>query len=89
MGMSIVIAIVAAVAVIAVIAYFVKAQHPEEAASHGEPEREGSALFHGSTHDRPGGPGSEADGVPLDGQPAPGPSAEQSLGPQFDQDDGT
>jgi hypothetical protein len=81
--MKILIAIVAGLVVVAVITYFVMAHHPEEAASHHGPEREGSALFYGGTHDRPGGPGAEADGVAGDGQPAPGPSAEQSPGSRF------
>ena len=75
--MGIAIAIIAAVAVVALIVWFATARkHPENAANHEQPDRHGSAAFHGDVNDRPAGPGAEADGVAGRGQPAPGPSAE-------------
>jgi len=69
--------IVGVVAVIAVVGWFVlHRKDPEDAASHPEPDRTGSALYHGDVDDRPAGPGAEADGVAGPGEPVPGPSAE-------------
>ncbi len=51
-------------------------KHPENAASHREPDRTGSRLFYGDLGGRPAGPGAEADGVAGRGEPVPGPSAE-------------
>ncbi len=80
--MTVVFIIAAIVLTVAVVAWFLlNRQHPETAAGHPEPPRTGSAQFFGDTDDRPGGPGSESDGVAGDGQPAPGPSAEAGEGP--------
>jgi hypothetical protein len=82
---SVVVVVVGTLAVVAVVAWFLfNKKSPESAASHAEPSRTGSALHHGDVHDRPAGPGAEADGVAAPGSPAPGPSAEglSSLGDQ-------
>jgi type IV secretory pathway TraG/TraD family ATPase VirD4 len=75
--MSTAIVIIAVVAVVALVVWFATSRkHPENAAMHEQPDRQGSALYHGDANDRPAGPGAEADGVAGRGQPAPGPSAE-------------
>jgi hypothetical protein len=69
--------VLAVAAVVGVVAWFVfNRKHPENAAGHPAPAREGSALYYGDTNDRPGSPGAEADGVADRGSPVPGPSAE-------------
>jgi len=73
-GLAVIILSIAAVLV--VVAWFLlQRKHPENAASHPEPPRTGSALHHGDVHDRPAGPGAEADGVAGPGEPIPGPPA--------------
>ena len=74
---GLVVVIVGIVVVIVVVGWFLlRRNEPEDAASHPEPDRTGSALYHGDVHDRPAGPGAEADGVGRPGEPVPGPSAE-------------
>ena len=74
---GLVVVIVGIVGVIVVVGWFLlRRNEPEDAASHPEPARTGSALYHGDDHDRPAGPGAEADGVAGPGEPVPGPSAE-------------
>jgi len=81
--MAVLVIVVAIVLVVAVVAWFLGARkHPESAAGHPEPPRTGSAQFFGDYHDRPAGPGAEADGVAAPGQPAPGPSAEAGGEPE-------
>jgi hypothetical protein len=82
---SVVVVVLGTLAVVGVVLWFLlKKKDPESAASHAEPARTGSALHHGDVHDRPAGPGAEADGVAAPGSPAPGPSADglSSLGDQ-------
>ena len=75
--MSTAVAIIAVIVVLALVGWFFAGRkHPENAALHAEPDRVGSALYHGDVNDRPAGPGAEADGVAGRGQPAPGPSAD-------------
>jgi hypothetical protein len=74
---GLVLTVTGVVAVVAVVSWFLLHRNdPEDAASHPEPARTGSALYHGDVNDRPGGPGAEADGVAGPGEPVPGPSAE-------------
>jgi hypothetical protein len=74
---GLVIVIVGIVAVVVVVGWFlVHRNDPEDAATHRQPDRAGSALYHGDVDDRPAGPGAEADGVAGPGEPVPGPSAE-------------
>lgn len=61
----------------ATVGYFGFARkHPEDAAGHDTADPSSSTEYFGNPHDRPAGPGAEADGVAGDGQIAPGPSAE-------------
>jgi hypothetical protein len=70
------------IAVAVVVGWFLfRRNEPEDAASHAEPDRTGSALYHGDVDDRPAGPGAEADGVAGPGEPVPGPSAESDPRP--------
>jgi hypothetical protein len=79
---SVIVVVAGIIAVVAVIAWFLfRRNDPEDAASHGTPDRTGSALYHGDVNDRPGGPGAEADGVAGPGEPVPGPSAESDPRP--------
>jgi len=79
---AVLVVVLGIVAVIVVVAWFVlRRNEPEDAASHAEPPRTGSALYHGDVDDRPAGPGAEADGVAGPGEPVPGPSAEADTGP--------
>jgi len=79
---NLVVVIVGVVAVVAVVGWFLfRRNDPEDAAGHPEPERTGSALYHGDVDDRPAGPGAEADGVAGAGEPVPGPSAETESEP--------
>ena len=74
---SVLLVVVGIVAVAAVVGWFLfRRNDPEDAASHGDTDRSGSALYHGDPDDRPAGPGAEADGVAGPGEPVPGPSAE-------------
>jgi hypothetical protein len=76
-SMATVVVIAAIVVTLATVAYFVFAQHPQEASGPaGDRKRPASAEFFGDRNDRPGGPGSEADGVAERGQIVPGPSFE-------------
>jgi hypothetical protein len=76
--MSIFVAVVGAVLALGAVGYFVFVKrHPQNAA--GDPTvevRSASEQFFGERNDRPGGPGSEADGVVGPGRIAPGASAE-------------
>jgi hypothetical protein len=79
---GLVVVIVGVAAVIAVIGWFLLGRKdPEDAATHAEPDRAGSAQYHGDVDDRPAGPGAEADGVAGPGEPVPGPSAEADQRP--------
>lgn len=83
-GVTAVVLVLCIAATAAVVVWFVVARkHPENAAGHHEPDRQGSARFFGHRTDRPGSPGAEADGVRRAGEPQPGPSAE-SLPPRDD-----
>jgi hypothetical protein len=73
-GNLIVVVVGVAAAAIVVLWFLLGRQHPEEASSHGEAARTGSALHHGDVDDRPAGPGAEAQGVAAPGEPIPGPS---------------
>jgi hypothetical protein len=74
---SIIVVVLGIVAVAALIGWFLfRRNEPEDAASHGTPDRIGSDLYYGDVNDRPGSPGAEADGVAGPGEPVPGPSAE-------------
>ncbi|MCU1401254.1 MAG: hypothetical protein JWN62_4363 [Acidimicrobiales bacterium] len=77
---AIIVSIVLVVAV--VLWFFVNRKNPENASTHGERDRTGSALMHGDTDDRPAGPGAEDEFVSGDGQIGPGPSAETLPWPQ-------
>ena len=79
---AVIVVVVGIAAVVAVVGWFVlRRNEPENAASHREPDRAGSAQFFGDVNDRPAGPGAEADGVAGPGEPVPGPSAEADTGP--------
>jgi hypothetical protein len=74
---GVIVVVLGIIAVLAVVGWFLfRRNEPENAASHGSPDRTGSALYYGDVNDRPGGPGAEADGVAGPGEPVPGPSAE-------------
>ena len=74
---STIVVVLGIVAVAALIGWFLfRRNEPEDAASHGTPDRIGSDLYCGDVNDRPGSPGAEADGVAGPGEPVPGPSAE-------------
>jgi hypothetical protein len=75
--MSMLVAVIGVVLALATVGYFVFGrQHPQDAAGRGMNDVAGSEQFFGQTNDRPGGPGSESDGVVGPGVIAPGPSAE-------------
>jgi hypothetical protein len=77
-----VVIVVGIIAIALVVGWFLlRRNEPEDAASHEEPDRTGSALYHGDVNDRPAGPGAEADGVAGPGEPVPGPSAESDPRP--------
>jgi len=77
--MTVAVIVLAIVLTVGVVAWFVlNRKNPENAASHSEPDRHGSALLHGDVSERPAGPGAEADGVAGAGSPAPGPSADSA-----------
>src|SRR3954454_15004122 len=68
---------IACLLVVGSVLYFILVRNrPENASGHSEPDRVGSAWMYGDVNDRPGGPGSEDDGVAGPGQVVPGPSAE-------------
>ena len=74
---AVVVIVAAIVAIAVVVAWFLFGRNdPEDAATHTDGDRVGSALYHGDVDDRPAGPGAEADGVAGPGEPVPGPSAE-------------
>jgi hypothetical protein len=73
------IVVIGVVVVIAVVAYFAMAKHPEDTATHGEHDRQGTDLFH-PDNQGPAGPGAEDDGVGRPGQSVPGPSADDLQG---------
>ena len=74
---GVIVVVLGIIAVLAVVGWFLfRRNEPENAASHGSPDRTGSTLYYGDVNDRPGGPGAEADGVAGPGEPVPGPSAE-------------
>jgi hypothetical protein len=78
--MSMFIAVLGVVLAVGTVAYFIFGKrHPQNAS--GTPGHDGettsaSRQFFGDKNDRPGGPGSEAEGVVGPGMLAPGPSAE-------------
>jgi hypothetical protein len=75
--MSTAIAVIGALLAVVLIVWFVaQRKHPEDASGHLGPDRTGTALMHGDTHDRPAGPGAEDEFVSGDGRIGPGPSAE-------------
>jgi hypothetical protein len=79
---NMVVIVVGFIAVAVVVGWFLfRRSEPEDAASHEEPDRSGSALYHGDVNDRPAGPGAEADGVAGPGEPVSGPSAESDPRP--------
>jgi hypothetical protein len=80
-GAAIVVVLGIAAAAVVVLWFLFRRNDPEHAASHPEPPRTGSAQYHGDVHDRPAGPGAEADGVAGPGEPVPGPSAEADGSP--------
>jgi hypothetical protein len=77
---NVVVIVLGVAAVAGFVGYLVlRRNDPERAASHEvDPQRTGSAQFHGDVDDRPAGPGAEADGVAGPGEPTPGPSAESA-----------
>lgn len=60
-------------AVAALLVWMVRGRHPEQAASHTEPDRHGIDRFYGNATDRPAGPDVDGQAIVGPGQVAPGP----------------
>ncbi|MCU1362121.1 MAG: hypothetical protein JWN99_3410 [Ilumatobacteraceae bacterium] len=76
--MSIFVAVLGVLLALGTVGYFLfGTRHPQNASSHSaDKDVSPSRQFYGDKNDRPGGPGSEADGVVDPGVIAPGPSAD-------------
>lgn len=67
--------VLAVVAVAALVGWMVTTRrHPEQAATHSEPDRHGSDRFYGNATDRPAGPDVDGQHIVGPGRVAPGPN---------------